>query len=92
MEKDKKRLHIHVSGEVQGVFYRESTRQEAEDRGLSGWVRNLPDGRVEAVFEGEPQRLEEMVSWCRRGPRQASVEAVETAEEEARGEAGFRVL
>lgn len=85
-------MHVYVSGEVQGVFYRESTRQEAEDRKLSGWVRNLPDGRVEAVFEGEPEKVDEMVAWCEHGPRHATVESVEATEKEARGESGFEVL
>src|ERR1041385_5889444 len=63
-----KRLHVWVSGTVQGVFFRESARAEAERRGVAGWVRNLPDGRVEAVFEGPAVEAEAMVDWCRRGP------------------------
>lgn len=75
---DNERAHVRVSGRVQGVFFRDSTRQRAEELGLAGWVRNLPDGRVEALFEGPPERVREMVDWCEEGPRQASVEDVET--------------
>jgi len=71
------RLHVRIEGRVQGVFFRASTRNEAVRRGLTGWVRNLPDGRVEAVFEGSRSRLEGMLAWCRQGPRYAYVDHVE---------------
>jgi acylphosphatase len=87
-----KRLHVWVSGTVQGVFFRESTRAEAERRGVAGWVRNLPDGRVEAVFEGPALQAEAMVDWCRRGPPDAAVESIEAREEEPKGDGGFAVL
>jgi acylphosphatase len=87
-----KRLHVWVSGTVQGVFFRESARAEAERRGVAGWVRNLPDGRVEAVFEGPAVEAEAMVDWCRRGPPDAAVERLEAREEDPRGDAGFAVL
>jgi acylphosphatase len=87
-----KRLHVWVSGTVQGVYFRESARAEAERRGVAGWVRNLPDGRVEAVFEGPALAAEAMVDWCRRGPPNAAVEGIEAREEEPRGDAGFAVL
>lgn len=87
-----KRLHVWVSGTVQGVFFRESARAEAERRGVAGWVRNLPDGRVEAVFEGPAPEAEAMVDWCRRGPPNAAVAGVEAREEHPRGEGGFAVL
>jgi acylphosphatase len=87
-----KRLHVWVSGTVQGVYFRESTRREAERLGVAGWVRNLPDGRVEAVFEGPAMETEAMAAWCHRGPPAAAVERVEAREEEPRGEAGFAVL
>jgi acylphosphatase len=74
---DRERAHVHVSGRVQGVFFRETTREKAEDLGLAGWVRNLPDGRVEAVFEGPPRDVREMVRWCEQGPPSAAVEDVE---------------
>jgi acylphosphatase len=61
------RAHVLVSGKVQGVFYRDTTRKEALRRGLRGWVRNLSDGRVEAVFEGDVALVDEMVAWCRVG-------------------------
>ncbi len=76
---------------MQGVFFRAETRDRAVSLGLAGWVRNLPDGTVEAVFEGEPARVESMVGWCRRGPRLAEVENAEVAWEEPLGESGFGV-
>ena len=90
--KDHKRAHVYVSGRVQGVFFRDSTRKEAERRGLSGWVENLPDGRVEAVFEGPADGVEEMVRWCGEGPLGASVENVESETGDAEGGlSGFEV-
>lgn len=87
------RAHVHVSGLVQGVFFRDTARREADRLGLSGWIANLPDGRVEAVFEGDPASVREMLQWCGRGPSKASVESVETGYEEPRGEpGGFEVL
>ncbi|MFA5943361.1 MAG: acylphosphatase [Candidatus Thermoplasmatota archaeon] len=87
------RLRVLVSGRVQGVWFRESTRQEADRLGVAGWVRNLPDGRVEAVFEGPLMEVEALVSWCRRGPANAAVERVDSAPEEPQGIVGpFRVL
>jgi acylphosphatase len=88
-----KRLRVLVSGTVQGVWFRESTREEADRLGVAGWVRNLPDGRVEATFEGPAPAVEAMVSWCHRGPRNAVVEQVEAVPEEPQGLQGpFRVL
>jgi len=86
-----KRVRVLVSGDVQGVGFRWSTRDEAAGRGLNGWVRNLADGRVEAVFEGPPGNVDEMVAWCRRGPRWATVSRVEAVEEEPTGETGFAI-
>ena len=71
------RAHVLVSGRVQGVFFRDSTQRQANARGVRGWVRNLPDGRVEAVFEGGEQAVRHMVSWCRQGPANAYVTDVE---------------
>jgi acylphosphatase len=82
---------VLVSGRVQGVFYRATCVQEARARGLSGWVRNVPDGRVEAVFEGPEVPVAEMVAWCREGPPSARVDEVESWVEEPTGEQGFRV-
>ena len=85
------RMRVRVRGRVQGVFFRAEARARAESLGLAGWIRNLPDGRVEAVFEGEDERVESMVEWCRRGPAGAEVDAVEVEREESVGETGFRV-
>ena len=67
------RVHVSITGRVQGVFFRDSTREKAEELGLSGWVRNTSDG-VEAVFEGPPQKIREAVAWCEHGPPNASVD------------------
>lgn len=71
------RAHVYVSGRVQGVFFRANTRRLALKLGVTGWVRNLPDGRVEAVFEGEEGKVREIVDWCRRGPPGAIVSRIE---------------
>jgi acylphosphatase len=83
---DKRRATLRIRGKVQGVYYRESSRREAVRLGLTGWVRNLPDGSVEAVAEGSPEALEEFFAWCQHGPPQARVTGVERADSEARGE------
>ncbi len=85
------RRHVLVSGRVQGVWFRQSCRQEAEARGVGGWVRNLPDGRVEAVFEGTREAVTDMVSWCKSAPPRAEVHSVESYEETPAGEQGFTV-
>jgi acylphosphatase len=87
-----KRLHLRIRGTVQGVWFRESVRQEAEIGGVSGWVRNNPDGSVEAVFEGHPLAVDRLAKWCRRGPDRAHVLDLEAADEEPQGEKGFRVI
>lgn len=87
------RAHLFVSGRVQGVFYRATCRQEAQARGLSGWVRNLPDGRVEAVFQGPREAVDGMIRWCAQGPPRAQVSKIELSwEDPERGLEGFRVL
>jgi acylphosphatase len=89
---DRARAHVYVSGEVQGVFFRDATRQRAGELGLDGWVKNLPDGRVEAVFEGPAEKVEEMIRWCEQGPPHARVESVDSEHGEARGDlSGFEV-
>jgi acylphosphatase len=89
---DLQRARVRVSGQVQGVFFRDSTRQKAEELGLAGWVRNMPDGQVEALFEGPPEKVEEIVSWCKEGPQRASVENVDADFESAGGDLeGFEV-
>jgi acylphosphatase len=80
-----KRAHVLISGRVQGVFFRAYTSEEAQALGLTGWVRNLSDGRVEAVFEGEEKRVEQMVAWCYHGPTYALVEDVHVTWEEYTG-------
>ena len=86
------RAHLIIAGRVQGVFYRVTCQREATARGLSGWVRNLDDGRVEAVAEGEREKVEELISWCRRGPSGSGVADVEIVWEEPQGESGgFRI-
>ncbi len=82
----KKRAHVFISGLVQGVFFRAETKDLAQLLGVKGWVRNLWDGRVEAVFEGEEEAVERMVSWCHRGPSGAVVENVEVIYEDYTGE------
>ena len=86
-----RRTRVLVSGRVQGVFFRDSTREKAQALGLSGWVRNLPDGRVEAVFEGDGDRVGEMLSWCEDGPPDAQVQNVSTENEEPENLSGFEV-
>jgi acylphosphatase len=86
------RRRVVVSGRVQGVFFRDSTRREARRRGVAGWVTNRPDGRVEAVFEGEPDAVEALVTWSARGPLQAKVTDQAVTAEDPQGEVGFRVV
>jgi acylphosphatase len=80
-----------IRGEVQGVFFRDTTRRMAASRGVSGWVRNRADGAVEAVFEGEPDAVESMLRFVREGPDRAEVNEVDVAEEEPEGLEGFTV-
>jgi len=83
---DRRRAVLRIRGKVQGVFFRESTRAEALRLGLTGWVRNLSDGSVEALAEGPPEALEDFVRWCHRGPLQAHVTDVERVDAPAQGE------
>ena len=75
-----RRVHLWISGQVQGVFFRATTREEARARGLTGWVRNAPDGRVEAELQGDAAAVEELIAECRTGPPMAKVEDVEVAD------------
>lgn len=70
---EKARAHVFVSGRVQGVFFRQKTKDQAEIRGVTGWVKNLEDGRVEAVFEGDEDAVKSLVEFCKNGPRGANV-------------------
>jgi acylphosphatase len=80
-----------ISGRVQGVWFRDGCSREAVARGVAGWVRNLPDGRVEAAFEGAAVDVEALVDWCRHGPRRARVVGVHVVDEIPTGEPGFAV-
>jgi acylphosphatase len=84
----KARAHVYVTGRVQGVFFRAETEHLARSLGLTGWVRNLPDGRVEAIFEGEKEAVEKAVDFCRKGPPGAHVRDFHVEWKEWRG--GFR--
>jgi acylphosphatase len=79
------RAHVFVTGTVQGVYFREATRAKAKELNVTGWVRNLPDGRVEAVFEGTDFAVQAMVDWCARGPERAKVRHVDAQHEPATG-------
>ncbi|DAC71973.1 MAG TPA: acylphosphatase [Thermoplasmata archaeon] len=76
----KTRVHVIISGRVQGVWYRASTKQKAEALGLTGWVKNTADGNVEAMFEGDESSVDEMIAWCRKGPPLAQVAEVKVSE------------
>jgi len=82
---EKRCVHVWIKGRVQGVFFRAYTRDAAIKEGVAGWVRNLPDGRVEAMFEGDADKVERMVSWCREGSPLSRVDHVETREEVCEG-------
>jgi acylphosphatase len=78
-----------IHGHVQGVFFRDTTRRRAAERGVAGWVRNNPDGTVEAVFEGVPEAVESLVRFAGQGPRGAVVERVDVIDEDPEGLSGF---
>jgi acylphosphatase len=88
---DRVRRRALVAGRVQGVWFRESCRDQAQAAGVGGWVHNLADGRVEVVLEGPPGAVDEVLAWCRRGPRRARVDRVDVVDEGPVGEQGFRV-
>ena len=85
------RRRVVVHGYVQGVFFRDTVRRLAQQRGVNGWVANRPDGGVEAVFEGEAVAVERLVDFCRQGPRGARVDSVDVTDEEPHGESGFQI-
>jgi acylphosphatase len=85
------RYRVLVSGRVQGVFFRDVCQQMAERHGVHGWVRNLPDGRVEAVFEGEPAQVQRLVDWAQHGPPRAAVTGTTVRPEPPEGLAAFVV-
>ncbi|MGH8435699.1 MAG: acylphosphatase [Pseudomonas sp.] len=84
-------LHGYVTGRVQGVSYRQHTEEQAERLGLDGWVRNLADGRVEVLVEGDEVAVRELAAWLEQGPKQAKVDAVELQEQALQGIVGFIV-
>lgn len=86
------RARVRVTGLVQGVYFRAETAERATAVGLGGWVRNTTDGSVEAVFEGDGERVSSLVEWCRRGPAGARVDDVSVEWEAPRGERGFRIV
>jgi acylphosphatase len=86
-----KRARVVARGRVQGVFFRDSTRREAESAGVAGWARNRSDGAVEAVFEGDDEAVDRMVEFVRRGPGHSDVDDVEVADETPEGLSGFDV-
>jgi len=88
---ERRRTRVVVHGDVQGVFFRDATRSEADSQGVAGWVTNRDDGAVEAVFEGESGAVQAMVDFCRSGPSKADVENVEVEEQEPEGGSGFEV-
>ena len=85
------RRRVVVHGFVQGVFFRETTRRRAEAARVSGWVRNRPDGAVEAVFEGEPEAVAQVLAFVAEGPHGARVDRIDVSEEEPEGPSGFSV-
>ena len=82
----KQRIHLFVKGKVQGVFFRQTTKVKAEKKNVTGWVKNLADGRVEAIFEGDESDVGEVVEWCHAGPAEAIVDDVEIINENYKGE------
>ena len=83
---EKARCHVLVSGRVQGVFFRQNTLEKAKSLGLKGWVKNRGDGKVEAVFEGEKEKIEKILEWMRKGPPFARVDGLEIKWEDFKGE------
>jgi acylphosphatase len=88
---DPVRRHLWIAGRVQGVFFRDRCQTEARAHGVAGWVTNRPDGRVEAVLEGDPAAVAAVEAWCRQGPRRAAVTHVDATDEAPTGATGFAV-
>jgi acylphosphatase len=87
----RRRAHVWIRGHVQGVFFRAEARDRARSLGVDGWIRNAADGSVEAAFEGDGERVESLIAWCRRGPRGARVDDVEVEWEQPQDETRFSV-
>jgi acylphosphatase len=92
MSTNRIRIRIVVHGRVHGVFFRDTCRREANARGVAGWVRNRPDGTVEAAFEGPADEVAAMATWAHHGPRHAHVVRVDSEDEPPQGETGFRIV
>lgn len=88
---DQTRVHVFVTGTVQGVYYRATTRDTAREKNVDGWVKNLDDGRVEAVFEGSTEAVEAMIEFCHEGSSAADVEDVAVEYKDPQGEDGFDI-
>lgn len=87
------RMHVFISGTVQGVYFRQNTLQKAQELHILGWIRNLKDGRVEAIFEGNDECIEKILSWCKVGPQGAVVKSIEIIPEDYVGEFfDFKIL
>ena len=82
---------IVVSGRVQGVFYRDTCRREANRLDIAGSAQNLPDGTVEVIAEGEPDAIDELIAWCKKGPAQADVDSVDVSDAAPTGAASFKI-
>ena len=87
-----KRIHVFISGNVQGVGFRFSCKQEADRLGIVGWIKNLPTGQVEAIFEGNEEPLNRILAWCMVGPEGAQVEHIEKHEEKVERLRSFEIL
>lgn len=85
-------LNIHVTGKVQGVFFRASAREKATQLGVMGTARNLPDGSVFIEAEGDPEKIEELIKWCHTGPEMAKVQSVETTKGTVKGFSDFKIV
>lgn len=85
-KKEKVRVHALISGKVQGVFFRGSAKEKAEKLGISGWIKNLRDGRVEAIFEGDKENINKMIEWAKKGPIGAKIEDFNLSWEDYKGD------
>lgn len=87
------RVHVFISGKVQGVYYRQNAADKAQQLNVQGWIRNLKDGRVEGVFEGEKANIDRLLSWCNKGPKDAFVKDLEIIQEQYKNEyTNFQII
>jgi len=88
-----RRVHIFIGGKVQGVYFRQNTAYKAQELNIKGWIRNLKDGRVEAVFEGERVNMNKLLNWCNNGPKNAIVKDIQIVDEEFKNEySNFQIM